>query len=166
MKGKSIFASTLLTLTLGIGVFASFAVSGKQMKQVDALTAETTNVMLDVTDNSYWKRGNERYAVYYYGGVDGTGWLDLTAVSNTYYSLYEANVPNDATIIFCRMNGAASENTWDNRWNQTENITSLGGAIFDVEDVDGRDCKGQWYLTQIGICFYLPILGLKMMPIY
>ncbi len=72
--------------------------------------------------NANWKVDNARFAVYMYG--NGDAWADMTLVAGE-ANVYSATVDETkfTTIIFCRMNPATTENKWDNRWNQTNDLT-------------------------------------------
>ncbi len=65
--------------------------------------------------------GDERYAIYVWKSESDNKWIDMTSVGNNVYS---ANVPDGYTnIIFCRMNGGTTDNNWDNKWNQSADLT-------------------------------------------
>ena len=36
-------------------------------------------------------------------------------------------------VIFVRMNGASTENNWDNKWNQTDDLPVDPGSTYQVE---------------------------------
>ena len=68
-----------------------------------------------------WQQNNERFAVYAFDS--DAKWYDMTAVdgaSNTYKATIDDKYPK---VIFCRMNGTTTENKWDNKWNQTIDLT-------------------------------------------
>lgn len=65
--------------------------------------------------------GTERYAIYVWKSESDNKWVDMTSAGA---NLYQANVPDGYTnIIFCRMNGGTSDNSWTNVWNQTADLT-------------------------------------------
>ena len=82
---------------------------------------------LYLTPNSNWKIDNARFAAYFFG--DGDAWGSMVAVSGE-KDLYEVTTPgtgkNFTNVIFCRMNPSASGNNWNNKWNQTANLTYDG----------------------------------------
>ena len=87
--------------------------------------------------NSNWKADNARFAVYYWNGAGVSGWTDTVDNGEGYY---EATIPAGYTnIIFCRMNPNAAANSWDNKWNQTSDLTV---------PTDGTNCytvaEGTW----------------------
>ena len=85
--------------------------------------------------NSNWTQSNARFAAYFFG--DGEEWVDAVAVDGGYY---EVTVPSGySNIIFCRMNPGSTANNWDNKWNQTSDLTV---------PTDGTNCytvaEGTW----------------------
>ena len=110
-------------------------------------------------DVSNWKLGNERYAVYCFG--DGEEWYDMTLVSDgcggkTYY---KADVdPKYTTYIFCRMNGGTTENNWDNKWNQTNDLAKADGTYCTITSAGGGTTKAgcNWNHTPFEICISGP----------
>lgn len=84
--------------------------------------ADDVTVYLKPSEN--WLQGGARFAVYYFGGSE-QGWVDMTASGDGFYS---AAVPSGMTIIICRMNPGATENNWDNKWNQTGNLELQSGG--------------------------------------
>lgn len=93
-------------------------------------------VYLAVNDN--WKTDNARFALYTKNGVTNVEtWVDFQAVENE-YDIYSASVPVGTTLIIpCRMNPASTENNWDNKWNQTQDITTINDN--DLYTISGWD---------------------------
>ena len=69
-------------------------------------------------------QGNERWAAYFFNaGTSQNVWSDCVAVTGE-TNIYSVEVPDAYdSVIFCRMNGKTTLNKWDNRWNQSENLT-------------------------------------------
>ena len=82
---------------------------------------------LYLTPNSNWKVDNARFAAYFFG--DGEAWASMSAVDGE-TDLYEVTTPgtgkNYTNVIFCRMNPSATANNWNNKWNQTADLTYDG----------------------------------------
>ena len=102
---------------------------------VQAAEADDTTVYLK--PNSNWLIDNARFAAYYWIG-SSNGWLDMTDTDGDGY--YEVQAPAGISgLIFCRMNPAATANSWDNKWNQTGDLTL---------PTDGSNCytvpAGSW----------------------
>lgn len=73
--------------------------------------------------NSNWKTDGARFALYVFGS-SGDQWNDLTAIGSD--GVYQASF-DDTTypnMIFVRMNGGTTENNWDNKWNQSGDLTA------------------------------------------
>ena len=48
--------------------------------------------------------------------------------------LYYAEIPDEYSyVIFCRMNGASTDNNWANKWNQTEDLEVEPGETYYVD---------------------------------
>ena len=82
--------------------------------------------------NSNWTQANARFAAYFFG--NGEKWVDMTAVADQ-TDLYQVEAPAGyPNVIFCRMNPSASANNWNNKWNQTGDLTipTNGNNCFTV----------------------------------
>lgn len=98
-----------------------------------------------------------RFAVYCYG--DGEQWYDMEAVDAGCSSgtIYKAEVlglyPN---CIFCRMAGDLPENNWDNKWNQTGNLTmpTTEAGVYEEQHSSGWDGSdnSHWRTTPLNNC--------------
>ena len=79
-----------------------------------------TPTILYLTPNSNWTQANARFAAYFFG--NGEKWVDMTDGDGD--GIYEVAVPSGyPNVIFCRMNPSASANNWNNKWNQTGDLT-------------------------------------------
>lgn len=77
--------------------------------------------VLYLKPGSNWKQKNARFAAYFFG--NGDKWVDMTKLSD---DLYVVDVPTSKSypnVIFCRMDPSNTTNNWDNRWNQTGDLT-------------------------------------------
>ncbi len=84
--------------------------------------------------NSNWKQANARFAIYFFG-KSGNTWVSMKDDNGD--GIYVANNPatgNYESMIFCRMNPANTNNNWDNKWNQTGDLTkpTNGNNCFSV----------------------------------
>ena len=76
---------------------------------------------LYLSPNANWKADGARFAAYFFG--NGDTWVSMTAVEGE-TDLYSVEAPSGyPNVIFCRMNPATTENGWDNKWNQTGDLT-------------------------------------------
>ena len=98
--------------------------------------------------NDNWKKDGARFAMFLCNGTSGDIWIDMTSSVAGYY---KAEVPTGdyKNIIFCRMNGGTSTNNWDNRWNQTADLTFNGTKdIFVLATNAAWDGEtATWYQT-------------------
>lgn len=79
-----------------------------------------TSDILYLKPNANWASEGARFAAYFFG--NGEKWVDMTGPNDKgcYECKKEAGY---SSVIFCRMNPAASENVWDNKWSQTADLT-------------------------------------------
>ena len=100
---------------------------------------EGTTVYL--VPNSNWVQGDARFAVYLWNDA-GNVWFDM--VDSDGDGIYECEIPAGyVNIIFCRMNPATTENIWNNKWDQTVDLT-ISGNCFTVNDGDWNQANGTW----------------------
>lgn len=104
--------------------------------------------------NSNWLADNARFALYYFDDVGLQGWTNLTKdplEHNRYYvDISEINGGDleGLSIIFCRMNPSTTENNWDNKWNQTDNLTIPSGQnCYQVKEDTWDKGGGEWSLV-------------------
>ena len=119
-----------------------------------------TTVYLKPNANWLQKDGSSvdpRFAVYYFksSNTGDNGWISMT-MEESCSPVYKASIPEGYDkCIFCRMNGADADNKWDNRYNQTGNLTVPTGNAFYYAVPDGWwDTSGDTYWQQkpLGIC--------------
>ncbi|MCR5679428.1 MAG: hypothetical protein K6G08_04360 [Prevotella sp.] len=97
------------------------------LTEKDAKTIYLKPAIWDVTD------ATERYAVYMFNNNELNAWADFTAVEGA-EGTFTATVPARYTgIVLGRMNGATTENNWDNVWNQTVDIKPVNDkALYTI----------------------------------
>ena len=81
------------------------------------------NNVLYLTPNSNWKADGARFAAAFLNNnKTQTKWVSMTSIKNGDY--YGCAIPTGTWkyVIFCRMNGSTTENNWDNKWNQTDDL--------------------------------------------
>ena len=91
-----------------------------------------TPTKLYLKPNSNWTQANARFAAYFFG--NGEKWVSMTDPDGD--GLYEVDVPSGfSKVIFCRMNPSTSANNWNNKWNQTGDLTipTNGNNCFTVK---------------------------------
>lgn len=82
--------------------------------------APAEDTVLYLVPNANWKQSDARFAAYFFG--NGETWVSMTDENGD--GVYEVVVPDGYNnVIFCRMNPSATKNIWDNKWNQTADLT-------------------------------------------
>lgn len=101
----------------------------------------STKVMYFDPNYNWTINKNERFAAYVYEKSTGDGkWYSMTedASHNCYTFTMDASGKYDR-IIFSRMNGSTTENSWDNEWNRTPG--THGGNVEGIDiPTDGTNC--------------------------
>lgn len=105
---------------------------------------EAANTVLYLVPNSNWKVDNARFAAYFFGAA-GETWVDMTDEDGDGY--YECVAPEGyPNVIFCRMNPSTTDNIWDNKWNQTADLTvpTDGTNCYTVAEGAWDKGEGSW----------------------
>ena len=98
-----------------------------------------------------------RFAVFYFKSANSSdnGWISMTK-SDDCAPAYTAAIPAAYDkCIFCRMNGATTENNFDagNKYNQTGDLdVPTGKAIFYTVPDDQWDYSGSWSEKPLAVC--------------
>ena len=103
-------------------------------------TGDCTTLYLEPTSN--WNKDGARFAAYFYGGGMSEKWVDMASSSCT--GLFKVAVPDASytNVIFVRMNGATAENKWENKWNQTGDLSlAHSNNLYTISDANGG---GSW----------------------
>ena len=110
------------------------------MATVTAFAADGTTVYLEPT--AEWDKDGARFAVYYWVDDNDNGWVDMESIGD---GIYKAVIPAGySNIIFVRMNGESSDNTWDNKWNQTIDLVVVPDDTFTISDPWAASSGGTW----------------------
>ena len=101
---------------------------------------------LYLVPNSNWLTDGARFAVYAYDDSNSTNaWYAMTAVegeTNVYSATVDDKYPN---VIFCRMNGSTTENSWSNKWSQTNDLTVVSDKdLYTIADGAWDKGDGAW----------------------
>ena len=130
--------------------------NGKQTADITGVVADkdyfytnyvepaVTETYLYLKPNANWKVDNARFAAYFFGA--GETWVDATLVegeTDIYSVAAPAGYPN---VIFCRMNPGATANNWNNKWNQTADLTvpTDGTNFYTVKEDTWDNGGGTW----------------------
>ena len=108
-----------------------------------AVFAETGN-NLYLKPNSLWLEASARFAAYFYNS-SGDTWVSAQQLESD-TGIYVVTIPSgyeSATVIWCRMNPATTDNNWDNKWGQTADLSISGD--YDLYTItDGSWSEGSW----------------------
>ena len=127
----------------------TFNESGSETKTCSRCPVTDTRTVAKQTKlylkpNNNWKVDNARFAAYFFG--NGEKWVSMTY--NSTLGAYEVTVPDGYTsVIFCRMNPSATANNWNNKWNQTADLTDFrvkSNNCFTVKDGTWDKGGGTW----------------------
>ncbi len=122
------------------GVWSTYNNEGGNNNPDKPTTNITNGTQLYLNPNNEWKSDGARFAAYLFGG-DGELWISMSDSNGD--GIYEVTCQgNHEKIIFCRMNPASTDNTWDNKWNQTDNLTYDG--TNNQYNITGWDNSGNW----------------------
>lgn len=137
------FALVLVTVLVCISTFTVSAAEGG------------TTVYL--SPNSNWRADNARFAIYVWNDNNSHLWVDMTDSDGD--GVYEAVVPEGYNnIIFCRMAPDKTKNSWDNKWNQTDDliIPENGDNHYKVASGTWDKGGGEWSHFDESVCVHTP----------
>ena len=96
--------------------------------------------------NANWKVDGARFAIYFFG--NGETWVNMKDSNGD--GIYVGNKPDNGkkypNMIFCRMNPNANANNWNNKWNQTADLTcpTNGTNMYTVKEGTWDKGGGTW----------------------
>ena len=125
-------------------IVKSGKVALKRNTIMDAKTIEVKYVHLK--PNSNWKDANARFAARFFVGEKSESWVGMGDTDKD--GIYSCVIPEGYTdVIFCRMNGSTTENNWDNRWNQTNDLKlpTDSKTCYVVHIEEWSYGKGDWF---------------------
>lgn len=140
MKKSAIFilaVALLLSALLGIGTLTASA--------ANTAVPMTGGEKLYLKPSAYWLQDHPRFAVYLIGNT--SAWVSMTDSDGD--GIYEAEVPTGHFdgLIFCRMNPNVLDNSWENKWSQTIELSYDGtNDLFTLEDAMWDGANGTWTL--------------------
>ncbi len=107
---------------------------------------EVTENVLYLAPNSNWKLDGARFAAYFFVDEKTNTWVSMT--DSDADGIYEANIPvgSYTSVIFCRMNPNTTANNWDNKWDQTNDLTipTDGTNLYTVAEGVWSNGDGAW----------------------
>ena len=106
--------------------------------EIDKLYFITTN---------QWSDASPRYAAYFFG--NGEKWVDMTEYSSGVYVCDKQE--GFPSVIFCRMSPSVLDNNWNNKWNQTSDLTIPSDKdTYKYDDGQWDNGTGEWLSTLTG----------------
>ncbi|MBR2492963.1 MAG: hypothetical protein IKB64_05865, partial [Paludibacteraceae bacterium] len=130
-SNATISGTTLTATKAGSAtITASVAASGSYCSATANKTVTISNcipvgtILYLEPSSSQWASANARYALYLFKDGGSSTWVDAEEVCNN-DGYYQAIVPEGVyeEMIWVRMNPATTANNWDNKWNQTGDLT-------------------------------------------
>ena len=101
---------------------ASVTVGSTDTTYYAKFEVEDTTRKIYFTPNSSWKNDSARFACYVWSDSMSGKWYSMSDGDGD--GVYSATIDKGYTyIIFCRMNPSTTTNSWDNKWNQTGDLT-------------------------------------------
>lgn len=108
----------------GTTVYAYATKTDYEDSNVTSKTCSTeTTYTITGSFPSYWGSANDVMFAYIFGGSDGTQWVSASYESNTFTFSTSYNF---TTCIAVRMKSGTTTPSWDNKWNQSNDITISG----------------------------------------
>ena len=132
---KKIFLAGLLTLASVASVVGTVG----NAREVEA--AAPTTVYLDP---ACWDASSARFAAYFWDTAAAT-WHNMSDSDGD--GIFEVKVPaNCSKVIFCRMNKTSTANNWNNKWNQSNDLTipTDGKNLYTISGWGGDKSPGSW----------------------
>ena len=95
--------------------------------------------------NSNWKQASAKFAAYFFTkNQSGEYWQWMMKLDTNHYGCV---IPGDyKNVIFCRMNSSATNMNWDNKWNQTGDLTvpTNGNNLFTLSSSTWDGATTTW----------------------
>lgn len=132
----------MTALVLSIMLVLSMCMTG-----ISVSAAESTKTIYFAA-SSNWQEADARFTAYSWAdGVEGT----FTSMTEIKDGIYSAEISDKCTsIIFVRMNPATTDNNWDNKWNQTADLTIPADKnCFNINAGEWDGANGTWSTYEI-----------------
>ncbi len=131
MKNTKKLIGILMTIVMLVSVLS-----------VAAAAAGAGNTLY-LKPNANWNVDGARFAAYYWDGNGNEGWVDM--INSNSDGTYECTIPvGYPNVIFCRMNPATTENNWENKWNQSADLTVPTDSNNCYAIAEGSWDAGAW----------------------
>ncbi|MFA5660041.1 MAG: hypothetical protein WC968_01410 [Bacilli bacterium] len=142
-KVNNRFLLFFATIALAFGFGSSLKQNSVTTTQAAAIPAGST---IYFKPNANWLTGGSRFAVYFFTDGGGNEWKDLVSEPDV-LDIYKVISPvtEYQNLIFARMNPATTVNNWDNKYDQTVNLTYENDSpLFTLKEGEWNDATGNW----------------------
>ena len=109
-----------------------------------------TTLYLDASGGG-WNSDGVRFAAYVCNGSSSPKWYSMYLVEGTIYKFTVDNGESHNNVIFCRMNPNNQTNNWDNKYNQTKDLTWPGDKnLYTPTNMNQDDNNDNYWSTYSG----------------
>lgn len=131
MKTKSNIIKRLLSLALCICMVLALMPAIPLTANAVVISGGTK---IHLQPNKNWKSDGARFAAYFFNGSKNA-WASMSDPDGNGVYTCEAPSGDWKNVIFCRMNPSSSTNDWNNKWNQTGDLTvpSTTNTLFSLD---------------------------------
>ncbi len=119
MKKRNIVISVLIALLCIIGATSSFA----------RVFTAGERIFVNAQTDFNWAQDGAKLFLYCFGGSSSVQWFELEQVCGNYY-MASMSAGTWNTCIVVRKNSSGTAGNWDNKWNQTGDITIDGSKNY------------------------------------
>jgi hypothetical protein len=146
ITSSTAIGSTTVTSSIAANTYVCVTFSGNIYLTQLVLTAEDPGRTYDGTEKmfflrdswSWWNDGGAKFYAYFWNSsTSASAWsAEATSITTTDDSktVYGYTVPEGTwdKVIFVRINPSATENNWNNKWNQSANLDITDGKLYTV----------------------------------
>ncbi|MBQ2972244.1 MAG: CotH kinase family protein [Ruminococcus sp.] len=150
----SMILALIMLVSMCTVAFINTAAAETDVAQTGATITGGTTLYLKPNNN--WKADGARFAAYLCNGSSAAKWYSASdGDGDGIYSITVSSGESHANIIWCRMNGANATNDWNNKWDQTNDLTWDGSQnLYTVSEGAWSNGDGTW-------SSYTPLSGEK-----
>ena len=146
MKKSTRVLSLILAMMMLFSAFSILA-SAKSVDVAETGATINAGTVFYLKPNSNWTQAGARFAIYFFGS--GESWVSMTKDAESGYYTAAAPKSGFTNLIFCRMNPSATANNWNNKWNQTADLTWDGtNNLYTVKSGTWDKGGGTWSFYQ------------------
>ena len=130
------------TYDAATGALSVANVTGDLVITAEGVEAKT---ILYLKPNSNWVKDGARFAAYFFIKNGASTWVGMTDSNGD--GVYEVEAPEGyPMVIFCHMNPGVATNDWNNKWNQTGDLTipTDGKNLFTVANGSWDGATTAW----------------------